>query len=259
MVKTGPFEKKLASSNVQLYHTISTTVGCFDDSSFPTLNNRIHNPLLLRLRAPRRQIPRNRLIYLNQPRLLINNMKFMLINKLVVARAQLPYRLVMLVQKRDMPMPVAVPGVMVPLEAEQHIPAAPARRLEVGRPDAVDGVPAPNELAVVAEDVRPRLARAVLLRRRVREAREGRDEEVALLDVRGRRDGDVEARRGEVRAGAVLPVRGREGGEERGCGEEGDGMLLHGGWPRNLGASAISVGLPIATNRYIHLGEVHEP
>ena len=187
-----------------------------------TLDDGVDNPLLLWLGAPRSQVPDNGLIDLDQPCLLPDDVELVLVDQLVVPGPELPDRLVVLVQEGDVAVPVAVPGVVVALEAEQHVLPSPARRLEVGGPDAVDGVTRPDQVAVVAEDVGAGLAGAVLLGGGVREAGEGRDEEVAVLDVRGGGDGDVEARGREVASGAELPVR--EGGaEQQGRGEDGPG------------------------------------
>jgi len=95
--------------------------------------------------------------------------------------------------------------------------------LEVGGPDAIVPVPGPDQVAVVPEDIRRRLARAVLFRRCIRVACKWSHEEVAFLDpntvlVGGVGwDDDVEAGRGEVRAGLVLPVRSGESEQNGQC------------------------------------------
>lgn len=154
-------------------------------------------------------------------------MKLVLVHQLVVSSTQLTNRLIMLVHERNVPVSMSIPSIVVALKAEEDIAALPAARLEVGRPDAVDCIAGPHQVAVVAEDVRTGLARTVLRGRRVREAGKRREKQVPLLDGRGGRDGDVEARRGEVWSRLELPVCD-DVVQQRGC-REGERMELHGG------------------------------
>lgn len=121
-------------------------------------------------------------------------MELVLVGQLVVSGTQLGDKIVALVQDRRVAMPVAVVRVMVPLKAEEHILTVQLGRLEVRRPDAVVAVAGPDQVAVVAEDVRRCLTGAVHLAGCVGEAGEGSDEEIAFLDVVGRGDGNIELR-----------------------------------------------------------------
>lgn len=180
------------------------------------MDDGVYNPLLLGTGAPFSQVPRHRLVDLNQASLFINNVELMLINQLVVSSAELPDGLVMLVHEGDVSMAMAVASVVVALEAEEDILALPTASLEVGGPDAIDCITGPDQVSVVTEDVRACLAGTMLLRWRIGVAREGSDKQIARLNgIRGG-DGDVEPRRSQVRPGAVLPVRSR-GLPKAGC------------------------------------------
>lgn len=157
-----------------------------------TLDNSIHDPLLLRRGTPRSQVDWDRLVNLDESGLLIDNMELMLISQLMITRPQLTDGLIMLIQDGSMSMTMSITSVMVSLEREENILTLPARRLEVRRPDRVVPVSRPDELAVVAENVRCRLTRAVLFTCGVCVPGEGSDEEIAFLDVRGSGDGDVQ-------------------------------------------------------------------
>jgi len=94
-------------------------VPCKRDTFPHTLNDGIDNPLLLRAGAPCSQVSRDRLIDLDQAVFpVVDDVELVLVDKLVVARAQLPDRLIMLVQKRHMAMTVAIVGIVVALKAE---------------------------------------------------------------------------------------------------------------------------------------------
>jgi len=219
-----------------------------------TLEDGVDNPLLLSAAAPGGQVARHRLVDLDEAGLLVDDVELVLVNQLVVAGAQLTDSLVVLIHNGNMPMSMAIAGIVVAFKAEQHILALPPRRLEVGRPDAVDAIPGPDEVAVIPEDVRPRLARAVLRGGRVGEAGEGGHEQVARVGVLGGRVGDVEPRRGEVGAGAELPVGSGRAQQQVRCEERGDGPHGGGGGAARveLGASATASSI-VCNDRYIHL------
>lgn len=71
----------------------------------------VDNPLLLWRSAPSRQISRNRLVDLNQRRLLVDDMKLVLVRELVVASPQLSDSLIVLVQNGGVPMTMAVSSI----------------------------------------------------------------------------------------------------------------------------------------------------
>ena len=126
-----------------------------------TLDDGIHDPLLLRTRPPRGQIHRHRLVDLDEGGLLVDYVELMLVRDLVIASAQLTDCLIVLVQEGGVAMTMTIAGVVVTLKAKQHVLALPARHLEIGRPDRVVAVSGPDELAVIAEDIRRRLAGTV--------------------------------------------------------------------------------------------------
>jgi hypothetical protein len=67
-----------------------------------TLNNGIDDPLLVLTSTPCSQIAWNRLIYLDQASLLVDNVELVLVNQLMVTSTKLPDGLVMLVHERNM-------------------------------------------------------------------------------------------------------------------------------------------------------------
>jgi hypothetical protein len=90
---------------------------------------------------------------------------------------------------------VTIAGIMITFKAEENIFALPLRRLEVGRPDGVDAVPGPNQIAIVAKNIGPRLTRTMLLSRSIGIPSERGYEKISFLNGTSCRDGDVEARR----------------------------------------------------------------
>lgn len=64
-----------------------------------TLDDCIDNPLLLWLGPIGREVPGHWLIDLNQSCLLIHNVEFVLVDKLVIASAELSNRFIVLIQK----------------------------------------------------------------------------------------------------------------------------------------------------------------
>jgi hypothetical protein len=178
------------------------------------LDDGVDDPLLLGAAAPGGQVARDGLVDLDEACFFVDDVELVLVDQLVVAGAQLADGLVVLVHDGDVAVAVAVAGVVVALEAEQDVFAFPASRLEVGRPDAVDAVAGPDQVAVVAENVGTGLARTVLLRGSVRESGERGHEKVPVLDILGGRNADVQPGRRKVRPGTILPV-GRDGAEQR--------------------------------------------
>jgi hypothetical protein len=188
----------------------------------------------------------------------VDDVELVLVDQLVVAGAQFADRLVVLVHDGDMAVAVAVAGVVVALETEQDVFALPAGRLEVGRPDAVDAVSGPDQVAVIAEDVGAGLPRTVLLRGSVRVPGKRSHEKVPLFDILGGRDTDVQPGRRKVRPGTILPV-GRGGAEQKARRSEGR-RQLHDGAPRSVELGASATMAPILFNdRYIHLRLVYAP
>lgn len=100
-----------------------------------TLNDGIYDPLLLRTSSPLAQVPRNRLIDLDERGLFIDDVKLMLISQLVISGPELANRLVVLIEDRSVAVAMAVSGIMIPLKGEKHISSLPAALLEVRRPD----------------------------------------------------------------------------------------------------------------------------
>jgi hypothetical protein len=145
VVEAGPFEEEFSGGDVEF------------------LKDCVDNPLLLGASTPSAQIPRHRLVDFNQACLLVDNGKLVLVNQLVVARTKLADGLVMLIKERDVTMAVSVASVVVAFEAVEHVFALPTAGLKVGSPDAVDAVARPHEVAVIAEDVWPRLMKTMLL------------------------------------------------------------------------------------------------
>jgi hypothetical protein len=140
------------------------------------LEDGIDNPLLICTRTPRCEIPRNRLVDLDKSSLLIHDLELMLVNQFVVSRAELTGGLVVLVQEGNVSVAMTIAGVVVALEAEEDFLALPSTSLEVGRPDRVAAVARLHKIAVVPEDVRTSLARAVLFRWSIRNPGERRNE-----------------------------------------------------------------------------------
>ena len=259
VIQTGPFEEQLTRGDIKFCRVHSAKViRNHNDHCCPTLNNSVDNPLLLRLGAVGGEVPRHRLVDLDQARLLVDDVELVLVDKLVVAGTKLADGLVVLVHQSDMAMAVSVSRVVVALEAEENVLAAPAGGLEIGRPDAVDAVSGPNQIAVVAQDVRPGLAGPMLLGGGVGQARERCDEEITLLDVGGGGNGDVEPGRRKIRPRAVLPIRGCETWEHGGGCDEAGSDGFHGG-RMCFCASVSMIKDSISSIRYIHLCEVHKP
>lgn len=224
-----------------------------------TLNNGIHNPLLLWTGAPFGQVSRHRLIDLDQASFLIHNMKLMLVNQLMIPRTKFTNGLITLVDKRNVSMAVSISSIVVAFKAEQDVLALPTTSLEIGRPDAENGVARPHQVTIVSEDVWPGLARTMLLRRSIREASKWREEEIALLDGICGRNGDVQTRRCEVRTRPKLPVC--HDGRQQCCRDEAKRRAcFHGGRLGRLLIMSDSWDLISSLkNRYIHLDSVHEP
>ncbi len=225
-----------------------------------TLDDGVDDPLLLRAASPGSQVTGNGLVDLDEAGFFIDDVELVLVNQLVAASAQFPDGLVVLIHDSDVAMAVAVAGVVVTFKAEQDIFALPASGLEVGRPNAVDAVAGPDQVSVVAEDVRAGLARAVLLGGGVGVTGKGGHKEVPLFDILGRRDGDVQPRRRKVGPGAELPVGSGRSEQQISCQHRGDGPHGHGGATRGieLGASATAESI-LFNDRYIHLWVVYAP
>ena len=83
-----------------------------------TLNNSVHNPLLLWICAPSGEIPRDWLVYLNQASFFIDNMELVLVNELVVSSTKLTDGLIMLVHESDVAMAMAIVGIVIAFKAE---------------------------------------------------------------------------------------------------------------------------------------------
>jgi hypothetical protein len=205
MFQAGPLKQKLTSLNVKLCHALATIFITYQQVR--TLNDGINNPLLLRASSPLSEVHRSRLVDLNQSRLLIDDMELVLIGQLVIAGTKLTDSLIVLVKNGRVTVTVAIARVVVTLKAKEDILALPASLLEVGSPDGVVAVAGPNQLSVIAEDVRCSLTRAVLLSSGVWETSKWSDEEVALLDVLSSGDGDVKSRRRQIGPRLELPVR----------------------------------------------------
>ena len=225
-----------------------------------TLDDGVDNPLLLRAASPSGQVAGNGLIDLDEASFFVDDVKLMLVDQLVVPSAQFADGLVVLVHDSDVAMAVAVAGIVVTFKAEQDVLALPASSLEVGRPDAVDAVARPDQVAVVTEDVGAGLARAVLLGGGVGVPGKGSHKEVPLFDILGRRDGDVQPGRRKVGPGAKLPVGSGRSEQQISCQHRGDGPHGHGGATRGieLGASATAESI-LFNDRYIHLWVVYAP
>jgi hypothetical protein len=213
---------------------------------------------LLRAASPGGQVAGDGLVDLDEAGFLVDDVELVLIDQLVVAGAQLADGLVVLVHDGDVTVAVAIAGVVVALEAEEDILALPARGLEVSRPDAVDAVAGPDQVAVIAEDVGAGLAGTMLLGGRVGEAGKGGHKQVPFFHVLGCRDADVQPGRREVRPGAELPVgRGRSEQQVR---HSEISRGLHGGAALRVGLSASATTTSILLNdRYIHLCQVSAP
>lgn len=216
MFQAGPFKEQLASCNIKLCLMLDVS---FHPLIARTLENGIYNPLLFRTGTPFGEVLRDRLVDLNERRFLIDDMELVLVGELVVARAKLANGLIMLVHDGRVAVAVAVSRIMVAFKAEQHILPLPARLLEVCRPDRVVAVPGPDQLSVIAENVRSSLSRAMRLARRVRKSGERSHEKVAFFDVRGCRDRDIQTRRRQVWSRFKLPV-GRGELEQSGAGAQ---------------------------------------
>lgn len=192
-----------------------------------TLDDGIDNPLLLGAAAPGGQVTRDGLVNLDEASIFVDDVELVLVDQLVVAGAQLANGLIVLVHDGDVAVSVAVAGIVVAFKAEQHVFALPAGGLEVGRPDAVDAVARPHQVAVITEDVGASLARTVLFGRSIRVPGKRGHKEVPLFDVLGGRDGDIETGRRQVGPGAELPV-GRDRSKQQ-VGRKQRGHGSHGG------------------------------
>lgn len=170
------------------------------------MDDGVDDPLLLGAAAVGGQVARDGLVDLDEACFFVDDVELVLVDQLVVAGAQLADGLVVLVHDGDVAVAVAVAGIVVALEAEEDVLALPAGRLEVGRPDAVDAVAGPDQIAVIAEDVGASLARTVLLGWSIGVSGKRGDKKVPLFDVLGGWDRDVETGRRKVGAGAELPV-----------------------------------------------------
>ena len=159
---------------------------------YHTLNHSIDNPLLFWPSSPSSQITRYRLVDLDKSMLLVRHMEFMLVGQLVIPSTKLSNGLVMMVQECCVSMTVSIASVMIAFKAEQDILAVPAASLEIGRPDAEVAIPRLDQIAVVAEDIRCRLTRGMLLRRSVRDPSEGGQEQVTTFDLIRSRNGDIQ-------------------------------------------------------------------
>lgn len=192
-----------------------------------TLEYGINDPLLLRTGTPLGKVLRHGLVDLDESGLLVDDMELMLVGQLVVSSTQFADGFIVLIHDGGMAVPVSVPGVVIALEAKQNIFTLPASHLEVGRPDRVVRVAGPDQLTVVAEDVRGRLERAVGA---FRVSRKGGNEEVALLYILSGGDGDVQPRGCQVGPRLELPVsRGKRQAGDGGRQEQGEraGAALH--------------------------------
>ena len=194
-----------------------------------TLDDGVDDPLLLRAASPSAQVAGNGLVDLDQAGFFVDDVELVLVDQLVVASAQFADRLVVLVHDGDVAVAVAVAGVVVAFKAEQDVLALPASGLEIGRPDAVDAVAGPDQVAVVAEDVGAGLARAVLLGGGVGVSGKRSHKEVSLFDILGRRDRDVQPGRRKVGPGAELPIGRGRSEQQVCCKHRGYGPHGHGG------------------------------
>ena len=204
MIQAGPLEEQFACGDIQLCSNISHV-----SLNMPierTLNDGINDPLLVRASTPSTEVPSDGLVDLDEARLLIDNVEFVLVNQLVVSRTQLANGLVVLIHEGNVPMAVAVASVMVTLEAEENVLALPAAGLEVGGPNAVQRVARPDEIAIVPENVWSSLEGPMLLSRSVGLASKGGEKEISLLDIARGWNRDVQTRRRQVWAASKLPV-----------------------------------------------------
>lgn len=223
------------------------------------MNDGIYNPLLLWTGTPFLKISRHRLIDLDKPSLLIDDMELVLVHQLVIPSTQLTDRLIMLVHNGDVPVAMAVPSVVVTLKTEENVLSLPASSLEVGGPDAVQTIARPNKVAVVSEDVRTCLTWTMLFSRRVWVASKGSHKEISRFDLVRGRDGDVETRRCQVRTGAKLPVsRSERRQDQRGSSQVTKRVLHVGDEEALLAASASRISIS-PKKRYIHLDAAYEP
>jgi len=118
---------------------------------------------------------------------------------------------------------MTISSVMTPLKRRQNLFSLPPHDLEIRRPAAKIRESRPHQLAAIGEDIRCRLQRTMTYTatgpsRFLREAREGREEEIAGRELGGGTAGvadrDVQCWRGEVGAGFVSPVCANEWGEQ---------------------------------------------
>jgi hypothetical protein len=128
-----------------------------------TLEDGIDNPLLIWTGTPLSEISGHRLVYLDETRLLIDNLELVLVNQFMVSSPELANSLIVLIQESHMSMAMPVSSIVIAFKAEENIFAFPSSGLEVGGPDGIDAVARPYKVAIVFEDIRARLARTVLL------------------------------------------------------------------------------------------------
>lgn len=78
-----------------------------------TLEDGVHNPLLIRLRSELGEIAWHGLINLDQGGLFVDYVEFMLVGDLVVASSQLANGLVVLIKEGDVAMAVSIERVVI--------------------------------------------------------------------------------------------------------------------------------------------------
>lgn len=168
------------------------------DTLLGTLNYCIDNPLLLGAATPSPQVTSNRLVNLDESGFFIDDVKLVLVHKLMIARSEFSNRLIVIIQDGDVTVSMAIPRIMVPFKAKEDVFAPPTGGLEIGRPDAVNPIARPNQVAVITKDIRPGLSRPVLLGRSIWITSEGSNEQIPLFDISTCRDGDVQLWRSKV-------------------------------------------------------------
>lgn len=133
----------------------------------------------------------------------------MLIDQLMITPPHLPNGLVPLIKEGNMPMSMPIPSIMITFKAKQYILSLPSPDLEISGPDTVDTVAGPDQIAIVAEDIRACLAGLVLLGGGIGVAGEWGDKEVARFYLGSCWYRDVQAWRRKVWSGSVLPISDR--------------------------------------------------
>ena len=94
-----------------------------------TLEDGIDDPLLIWTGTPLREISRHGLVQLDETRLLIDNLKLMLIDRLVVASPELANSIIVLILESHMPMSMPLAGIVITFKAEENIFALPSSSL----------------------------------------------------------------------------------------------------------------------------------